>query len=187
MPIFEYNLTWIILNVFLAFVPVILTIVLRRKMPSALRSVIIFLWLLFLPNTIYLVTDLQWFPGQLIASKMPEQAALFGQYILLTFLGIFTYFFSLEPMGKLMKLLRADSLNRNTLYIALNFILSFAVVLGKIQRTHSVYLFLEPKRVVDDIFVTLTSTYLMFWVLIVGIVINFIYFSCRHYFRKFTG
>lgn len=185
MPIFDYNLTWILLNVFLAFVPVVFTIILRRKMPAILRAFFIFLWLLFLPNTIYLVTDLQWFPSQLLASQMPEQAALFAQYIILTLLGVFTYFFSLEPMGRLIKKMKSDSLNKNTLYIGLNFIIAFAVVLGKIQRTHSVYIFLDPMRVVTDIITTFTSTYLLFWVLVIGISINIIYFTCKSFFRKF--
>ena len=187
MPIAIYNLSWITLNVFLAFVPVVFTILLRRRMHPIVKWFLFFVWFLFLPNTIYLITDLQWMPGQLLVSQMPESAVLFAQYIALTFLGIFTYFFSLEPVGKLLTKKKVRGVNNSMLYIILNSILAFAVVLGKVQRTHSIYLFLDIKRVIDDVLATLTSPLLMFWVLVITIVINTIFFTCRKHFGKIMG
>ena len=187
MPIFTYNLSWIALNICLAFIPVALVMILRQRMPFFLRAILILLWLLFLPNTIYLVTDLQWFPGQLLATQMPEQAALFVQYIFLTFIGIFTYFFSMEPMSIILEKMRSSRMNKVVLYVMLNFIISYAVVLGKVQRTHSIYLFTDFERVVRDMLATFTSSSLMLWVLLVGIMINTIFFAGRKYFSKMLG
>lgn len=184
MPVFVYNLSWIALNVFLAFIPVVLVIFLRKKMKGYVRVLFVFLWFLFLPNTIYLITDLQYLTGQLIATSMPEQAIIFGQFILLTVLGIFTYFYSLEPVDKMVKKLRMNSLNRNTIYIALNFIISYAVILGKVQRTHSSYIFTDPMRVARDMINTFTSNSLLLYVLLFGLLINTIFFVGRKVFRK---
>ena len=187
MPIATYNLSWITLNVFLAFVPVVFTILLRRRMHIVVKWFLLLLWFFFLPNTIYLITDLQWMPGQLLATEMPEQAVLFAQYIILTFLGIFTYFFSLEPIGRQVAKKKMKGLSKNMLYIILNCILAFAVVLGKVQRTHSIYLFLDIKRVIDDVLATLTSPILMMWVVVISIVINGIFFLCRKRFENLLG
>jgi uncharacterized membrane protein len=153
-------------------------------MKGYIRALFVFLWFLFLPNTIYLITDLQYLTGQLLATTMPEQVLIFGQFVILTVLGIFTYFYSMEPVDKMVKKLRMDSLNRNTIYIALNFMISYAVILGKVQRTHSSYLFTDPGRVARDMINTFTSNSLLLYVLLFGILVNTIFFMGRMVFKK---
>ena len=73
MPIFIDNFTWMLLNVTLAFVPLIFAGLLRRKMKFPLYVVLLLMWMFFLPNTIYLITDMQYFPGQFVKAGLVEQ------------------------------------------------------------------------------------------------------------------
>lgn len=177
----DYNFTWIIFNSILAFIPVVLVVVMRRKMQKVLLLLLGLLWFLFLPNTIYLVTDLQYFPYQAYRVGTPELIILIFQYLGLFAMGIITYLYALEPVNRIIgkyKLGRYSSY----FFIALHFIVAFAVVLGKVQRTHSWYVFTNPGRVYADVLATITNQHLMIGVLLFGLLVNFFYFVFRKYF-----
>jgi uncharacterized membrane protein len=186
MPIFVDNFNWMLLNVTLAFIPLILAGLLRRKMKFPLYVVLLLMWMFFLPNTIYLITDMQYFPGQFIKAELFEQVALFIQYILLTFLGVFTYFYGLDPIERAAREHKLSPVTKNTMYIAINFVVAFAVILGKVQRTHSWYIVTDTVRVILDINRTLTTPYLVMWIVAIGVLINVIFFTTHHYFFKIS-
>ena len=181
MDILLGNLSWMIFNTFLALIPVVFVLILRRKMNIFLKIFVYFLWFLFLPNTIYMVTDLQYFPKEFMSTDLPEQSLLRLQFIILTFIGIMTFLFALEPFEKLVRKYKLTLVTKNAAYIILNFIVSFAVILGKVQRTHSVYIFTDFPRVVRDINVTISSQSLLLTTLLFGILVNIIYFSLRNF------
>ena len=181
MDILLGNLSWMIFNTFLALIPVVFVLILRRKMNIFLKIFVYFLWFLFLPNTIYMVTDLQYFPKEFMSTDLPEQSLLLLQFIILTFIGIMTFLFALEPFEKLVRKYKLTLVTKNAAYIILNFIVSFAVILGKVQRTHSVYIFTDFPRVVRDINVTISSQSLLLTTLLFGILVNIIYFSLRNF------
>lgn len=186
MPIFLDNFDWMLLNVTLAFIPLVLAAFLRKKHSLPVYVVLLLMWMFFLPNTIYLITDMQYFPEQFIRVGLGEQIALFIQYILLTFLGVFTYFYGLDPIERASRDHKLSVTTKNTMYIAINFVVAFAVILGKVQRTHSWYIVTDTVRVILDINRTLTTPYLVMWILAIGVLINIIFFTTRHYFFRIS-
>lgn len=182
MPILTYNLSWMIFNSILALVPVMLTVMLRQKHPKPLYFVFLLLWFLFLPNTIYLITDLQHMPAQILRSEMNIQTILIVQYITLTIFGILAYIFSLEPVSNFLKKRKLTVGQTDLFFIILNFIVAFGVILGKVQRTHSWFVFTDPVRVKDDILATIADPPLLGWAFFMGIIINAVYFAFRKYF-----
>ena len=54
--------------------------------------------------------------------------------------------------------------------------------MGKVQRTHSWYIFTEPMKVVQDIMLTLGNIELLTWVLVFGSMINIVFFLFKDYF-----
>lgn len=183
MPFFIENFSWMALNSVLALVPVVLVVVLRHKVPRLANIILFFLWLLFLPNTIYLITDLQHLPAQLLKSKdMTGQAILIIQYVVLAALGVVTYIYALEPVRKYLKSSKKDAFVQNGIYVLLNYIIAFGVILGKVQRTHSWYVFTDPARVTEDIMATITQMHLIVWIIVMGTVTNVLFFLFRNYF-----
>lgn len=182
MTFFAYNFSWMVFNTILAFIPILLVVVLRRRLNIVIHLIVFFFWLLFLPNTIYLVTDLQHLPFQLFRVGMGEQLILLIQFSTLAALGVMTYVYSLEPIALIFRRLRLPDIKREILYIGLNYIISFGVIMGKVQRTHSWYIFTEPGKVVRDFFLTLTNAELLTWVLVFGSIVNVLFFLFKDYF-----
>lgn len=182
MPIFADNFSWMVFNSLLAFVPIALVILLRRRLNIFLHLVIFFFWLIFLPNSIYLVTDLQHLPYQLLKSPMSEQLVLLLQYATLAALGVMTYVYSLEPISTVFKKLKLPEMRKEVLYIMINYVVSFGVIMGKVQRTHSWYIFTDPLRVFRDAWDTATDGYLLTWVFFFGSIVNIVFFLFKDYF-----
>lgn len=179
------NFFWMAFNSLLALVPVLLVVFLRLRLSRIVHLVFFFLWLIFLPNTIYLVTDLQHLPGQLFRSGMLEQALLILQFVTLAVVGVITYVYSLEPVTTIFRKMRVKEINKEFMYFFINYLVAFGVILGKTQRTHSWYIFTEPVRVVQDITVVVSNSGLMLWVLVFGTIINVLFFTFKGYFPVF--
>ncbi|MBF8249904.1 MAG: hypothetical protein HW400_505 [Candidatus Levybacteria bacterium] len=182
MDIFLDNLTFIWVNSFLAVVAVLFGWLMSKANSVFAKAWTGFLWLIFLPNTIYILTDIthlfeQW-PKVDIFFKfiLIIQYAIFSIFGTITFV-IATYFFQ--------KLLEGKSANRRkkgikastavTIFI-LNFIVGFGVILGGIRRTNSWYIFTNPSRVLEDSLNLIYSQELLILAFGVGILANLIYF-----------
>lgn len=164
-------------NLILAFIPVILVAILNRKMPGFLRFVLFIVWFLFLPNTIYLVTDLQYFPQQFLDSNNFIQTILLSQYIILTILGFVTYLVAIKPFDQVLQYFKIKKGGFNFYYFILNFVISYAVVLGKVERTESWDIFLNPIKTFHDMVLAATNPTLLLYVALFGIFTNIVYFA----------
>jgi uncharacterized membrane protein len=172
------NINWMSLNILLACLGVLFGLFFIYLKQWYLKIPLFFLWLLFVPNTIYLVTDLQHFPRQFYAaSHIIEQVALFIQYTLIFAFGIVTYLFGMYPLQKLFPIFRKRS---NPLFMPVvaifNTVISFGVALGKIERTHSIYLFTQPNRVIQDIGSLLMRENAIVTIIVFSIMCNIIFF-----------
>jgi uncharacterized membrane protein len=176
------NLNWMLFNLVLAFVPIVFVWLLRKKLHPFVHILLLFLWLIFLPNTIYLVTDIEYLPYQIFRSGIVEQALLFIEYGIIASFGVFSYLFSLEPAQLILKKLKFKKTNEKVFYIVLHSLVALGVVMGKVQRTHSWYVFTQPQRVVNDAKATLIASDLFFWVFFCAIVINSFFFVFKKYF-----
>lgn len=184
MDFFVYNLSWMLFNIFLAFIPVAMAFFLKKKMHTVIRILLLIIWFLFFPNTIYLMTDLQYLPHQILNTTFIFQMLLIIQYAVLTVVGIITFFVSLRPFEDITSKHKIKGREKNLLYIGINFIFSFAIILGKVQRTNSWDVFVNLPKVIKDVQATITSFQFLFYILIFGIITNIIYFSFRNVFFK---
>lgn len=140
------------------------------------------MWFLFLPNTIYLISDLEHYFVQIFKTDILGITILTIQYALLVAFGILTYFAGLIPMEKFFK--RRKSKNYYVIFLLFNFAIAYAVVLGKLERTHSWYVFTQPFRVINDVIDVLTSPYLLTIVVLFAVMFNLIYFTFRKRFSN---
>lgn len=182
MEIFFHNFNWMIPNLALASLGFIFGILYLKSKSSFLRIPLFILWFLFLPNTIYLISDLEHYFVQIFETDFLGVIILTIQYALLVAFGILTYFAGLIPMEKFFK--RRKSRNYKIIFLIFNLAIAFAVVLGKIERTHSWYVFTQPLRVVDDVLSVLTSPYLLTIVVLFAVMFNLIYFTFRKRFSN---
>lgn len=181
MDIVIGNFDWMTLNSGLALLAMIFALVFGVAKPRPLKVLLFGLVVLFIPNTIYLATDLQYLPRQFARVDMFGQVLLVVQYVLLALIGIVTFLISVYQIQHFV-ISRTHRKHRILIFSGLalgNYLIAFGVVLGKIERTHSWYLFTNPLRVAEDVVTVLSSVWLMVAVVVAGSLINILYFSAR--------
>jgi len=141
-----------------------------------------FVWFIFLPNTIYILTDITHLFEDWSKVDNLFRLILIVQYGLFSIVGIITFTLAVYFFQKLLQGKSAGWRNKRikaTTFIAiivLNFIVGFAVVLGGIARTNSWHIFTNPSRVLEDSFDLIYSQELLMLSLGVGIFANLTYF-----------
>lgn len=175
MEIILDNILWMSFNVFLAFLGVIFGFLLYYSKNKLLKWLFFILWILFIPNTIYLTTDLQHLPGQLIKLEFINQSIVTIQFIIIFVLGITTFLFALYPFQRALFQLTNKS-NVNIILFFINYSIAFGVFLGKFYRVHSWYVFTDPQNVITSSIHLLNSSNILFLVFLFGSIINIIYF-----------
>lgn len=180
-----FNFLWMAWNLFLAFLGYLFAwLIVRFKDPIA-KIAFTLLWLLFVPNTVYVLTDLIHIPYQLPKLPVWGQFILMGQYLTLLVGGCLAFLRSLQLFEhELVRWLKQYHLHKHrilffTVMIGINFLIALGVAMGRYQRTNSWYILTNPGTVVQDLLVTLTSSYLMVFVLLFGIGINCLYLGSR--------
>src|SRR5690348_9227902 len=127
------------------------------------------LWFLFLPNTIYILTDIMYFPNQFMSASLLEKLVLLPEFGLLMLVGFWSYLQAMRPLENIFK----NSQSRVVAVVLVNFFIAFAVAIGKVQRTESWYFITNFKRVVSDSLITLETDQVMLFVLIFALITNF--------------
>lgn len=184
MDIFFFNLEWMIPNVALASLAVVFALGYLYVKSSLLKIPLFILWFLFLPNTIYLLTDIEYLPRQIMQSGALDRLIIFSQYVILLIIGVLTYFGGLLPLKTLFKQKKVNKQNQQFIMLAMNFAIGFAVILGKVERTHSWYVFTQPIRVVEDVVNVFISPDSMLAFIGFGLLFNAIYFGFYKMFSK---
>lgn len=182
MDILLDNLSWMILNIFLAFLGVAFGYLFFNFKNSFFSVPFFVLWLLFVPNTIYLLTDIKWFFEQFPKLGFLGQMVLFGQYFFIVVLGFITFLLGLHPFEKF--LLKFKSRNTNIVLFLTNYLIAFGVILGRWQRLNSWDVFIQPQAVVESSLRIIYSQQYLIIVLLFGTLGNIIYFSLRKFLRK---
>lgn len=186
MDILMENLSWMVFNVFLALLGVLFGF-LFLKAKGVARFFFFILWFLFVPNTIYLVTDLIHFPEQFFEAGVLIQILLVFQYAVVFLLGIATFIIGLYPLDRLLlKLKPWDVRLKTAALIAMNFLIAFAVSLGRAERISSWEVVTRPQQVWQSILNLMTSMESMEEILLFGILINLLYFFSRRLFARFA-
>ena len=181
MEILLWNTAWMLWNLLLAYTSIYLGRLAyqSKKLPEKIAAGI--LWLLFVPNTIYILTDLFHITYQRDFLSGFEEVLLFAQYVLFIPFGILTFVYSLSYFDKAMKKLKVG---RVAALVIVNLLIGVGVMLGRIQRINSWDVFFAPIKTFNAVIETLTFPYFLIPSLLFGVLCNIIYFTYRNAFIK---
>lgn len=175
------NFSWMLFNILLAIIPVLLARLFYMA-ESFIPKVIFFLiWLFFVPNTIYIFTDILHFIIQINGKDLFGTVILAVQYAILFVAGFLTFLWSLYPIElKLKRKFPAE-------IIAINFLIGFGVLLGRVYRLNSWDIIFGIGNVVNVLFQIITSPKIILLGVLFGLFANFMYFLFRKKFDKMFG
>ena len=167
MHILYYNFSWMWFNLYLAVLPLIFCWLFFRIKNKFFKYVFGFLWLLYLPNSIYIFTDLHHLIEQWGRVSEEVKVLLAAQYIIFEAIGLAAFIVGFAPLERFF---------RPWQLITLNFLFGFAMVLGKVERVNSWDIFTDLGRVINSIIHIISSIELLGLVLLFGLFSNFFYF-----------
>ena len=152
-----------------------------------IRAILAVIWLLFIPNALYILTDITHMLRQWNLVGDAIKILLAFQYTLFIFLGIILFILAFYPFEKLLvKLLLKRRNAIVALLVVINFIIAFGVAMGRIERTNSWEVFINIKKVINDGINILTSLEAMALVIFFGILGNIIYFCLKTEIIKYS-
>lgn len=146
---------WMVFNATLATIPAVLSVVLfhRRRRRTTMWWAGVVLFVLFLPNAPYVVTDLIHLrnllasnPGTPVSDMVPT-AALAG----LVVWGVGCYSVALAEVDRALVRTPALARRRTLVRAGLHLACGFGVVLGRIPRLHSWHVVTRPDAALDGI------------------------------------
>lgn len=181
MDVFLFNTGWMGFNILLAIIPIIFGWLSFEVRTKPLKFIFLAIWLIFLPNTLYIVTDLIHIPKQLGQVENNERFFVLFQYFILEAVGLASFVLAIYPFEKMFSQSRFK--NNQTLIttalILINILVGFGIVLGRIQRANSWEIFTNTEGVAMDGFQITSSSRLMLMVLFFGVLGNLVYFLFR--------
>ena len=179
-----FNINWMGFNLLLAGIGLILTQFVIKARSRTSQFFFGILWLLFLPNTIYIVTDIIHLPESLSHTQGVFQVVVIAQYMIFEIVGIASFFYSLFPFEKLLhKKFPTHNVAIMNSIIVFNFIIAFGLILGRVQRTNSWDVFTNINRVLNDSVRTFSSVELMLYTFLFGLLGNMVYFSLKQFLK----
>jgi uncharacterized membrane protein len=135
------------------------------------------LWLLLLPNTAYIFTDLGHIIYQWNHTVSPSgHLLLIAQYFLLETFGIITFLFSFLPFEKIIERVNILKKRKVVWLILFNFLVAFGVVLGRYEHINSQLVFTNPLKVLESAANIFVSVDLLGLTVVFGLLCNLIYF-----------
>jgi len=175
MDVILFNLGWMAFNILLAIVPIVFGQIMLKNRYLIIKIVASSIWLTFLPNTLYLITDIiHFFEDVMVLSGIYLGVDLF-LYLLLMVLGIFTFTLSIYPFERLVFPNKKNIKRNIPTFFILNYIIGFGMVLGRVQRANSWEVFTDTGKVIALSINTLSSFELMLLALIFGVFCQVIY------------
>lgn len=181
MPILIDNIQWMSLNLGLAFLGLLFGFLMSSK-NRVQRLVFFILWFLFVPNTIYLVTDMQYLPPQLPNLSPPEIPIALLQYAVVFVTGIVTYYLSIHFFEKLLSQYFGKSTS-NVLIVFMNYLIAFAIFLGKVERVNSWTVFTQTHVAINSGVRLLGTSEILVAIFLLGTIISGLYFVLKKVLR----
>lgn len=181
MDIVFYNNGWMLFNSELALLAVLFGFLFLYFKKGFLHYFFGLLWLLFLPNTIYMITDMIHLLRQWGRVNETIKVILLVQYFLLEVVCFATYLYGMIPFEKLLLKWRLRDNQKIWMIIAFNFLISFGMVLGRIERINSWDVFVNPVSVLYSAYITMTSSFHLLLFVLFGLFTNLFYFLFRDY------
>ena len=177
MHIIIYNISWMGFNIFLALVAVLFGWLLKQTTWKFLQMMYGFVWILFLPNTLYLLTDIIHFFENLDKVKGIYRIIFILQYLILLLLGVITYFAAVYPVEK--AFIKGTKWMKLMFILIINLLVGFGMTLGRVERVNSWDIVLDIPSVIHTGTHMLTSTNALLLILLFTIIGTVIYLSLR--------
>lgn len=146
----QYKYIFLVWNLFLAWVPLLISLFLDHCLKAGSRNKVYFgfgllIWLLFLPNAPYIITDLKHLKGNTQVPIWYDSILVFSFALAGLLAGLFSLYLSHRIIDRLF----------NTFIGWISIILSagltgFGVYLGRFERWNSWDLFTNPVRLLTD-------------------------------------
>lgn len=185
MEVFLYNIEYMMLNFLLALIAVVFGYLMIRAKNTSLRLFYGFIWLIFLPNTAYILLDLVHLYEQWSRVDFLFKILLIIQYGIFSLAGVFTFIIATNFFEKLFwginrskskKKEKTRKIEISSALLILNFLVGFGAIMGFVLRTNSWHILTQPLRVFEDTQTLLFSPNLFIASLIFGLIANIIYF-----------
>lgn len=179
MDIIFFNINWMLINIALAAIAVIfgwLTLFTHSKI---FKVLFIVLWLFFVPNTLYILTDIIHIPTHWLQAVGFWKIVLIFEYLILELAGFASFILAVYPIEKAFfstRLIKRKIL-ADFIIVLLIFLIGFGIVLGRIQRLNSWEIFTNTERVVSDSLSVLSSPQLTLLAIILGLIGNLVYYT----------
>ncbi|MCL5970683.1 MAG: DUF1361 domain-containing protein [Patescibacteria group bacterium] len=187
MNILLINAWWMTLNIILAVLPIFFALVSIKLKNKFFKYLLLFLWLVFVPNTFYIVTDVIHIPEQWGELNWPGRFILIIQYLILEIAGILTFILSLDFFEKALKSLDVKQKFIKGKILIVNFLIGFGIILGRFERINSWEPVTNPDKVINAIINTLSSPELIFLTIFFGAAGNLFYFLYKKKIIAFIG
>jgi uncharacterized membrane protein len=168
----------IIVNSVLAVIPLLCGWLMFKTRQKLLQGAFVVLWFAFLPNTLYILTDMRYLPEQWPALSTLGKLGLTMQYLVYELLGVSSFLLALFFLEKtwLRSRWREHKVLLVCFVITINFLIGFGMVLGRVHRLNSWDIFFATPKVIDASFQTLFSLELLLPVVLFGGLANMLYF-----------
>lgn len=188
MNILVFNLQWMVYNLSLALLPVLFVWLLLRFKNKFLKIIFGVLWFLYLPNTLYISSDIIHLFNQFGKVSAAAKVLLIAQYGVFICIGLMAFLLALYPIEKaLVKAYKKKSYVPYLFVISLNFLIGFAIVLGRVERINSWEPFVEAPKVVESMIRVVTTPEFFLLSLLFGLFANLFYFLFRKKLDRHTS
>jgi len=187
MDILLFNTQWMLYNISLAVIAVIFGWLSYQTKDKKWKYILGIIWILFLPNTIYILTDIQHFYEDFVLIPQALKSLLILEYALLMISGIVTFVFAMYPMELMLKKTKSKTkiIEHDVFFMAMNFLVAFGVVLGRVQRANSWDVIFNIKQVIYDAFHVISTTELLLFFIFFGLLCNVVYFPFRSLMQRY--
>lgn len=180
MDVLIFNTGWMSLNVILAVIPVIFGLLAHKTKKTFLKYIFLVVWIVFVPNTLYIASDVIHIPEQWVNLDLLERFILLIQYLLLEICGLFTFILSLYFFENTLKDLKVINMIMGSEIIVVNFFIGFGVMLGRVERVNSWELVSDPGKILNSMINIFSSSELILQAILFGILANILYFIFKN-------
>ncbi len=180
MDLLLLDISWMFFNIALALIPVAAGIGFIKSRNRLLSYVLALVWLVFLPNTIYLLTDVFHLVDDWNKATLPIDIFLIPFYVLIIFVGIVTFIFSLYAIENEIKKKRVGKTLRIVILCVVNILVGIGLTLGRIERINSWEVVTSVTKVSQGVFIIFSSTQLFLITAIFSLVSTTLYFSLEN-------
>ena len=176
MHILLDNLSWMNFNIGLGAVAVVCGMLMYKV--SSWQSKLVFgiVWLLFLPNTMYIFTDLMHLPGQFVRIQAGLRPLLILEYVGLMVGGVITYLASIYPFAKMIR--KSKFVKQFGIVLplfAINYVAAVGVVLGRVYRFNSWDILTQSHKILEQTAVAFSTLELLLFTVVFAVVMQLLY------------